>query len=156
MARTTLPSRMAGSIVGGGRILTFIAPGDPIGKPRQTRRDRWRQRPCVMEYRHWADRLREVVGTLPEGPPVRVDITAHFAIPPSWSAARKAAAAGKAHQHKPDLDNIVKAVLDALWPDGDQAIAWVVARKLWAGEGEREGCLTLAIHYDQPKEGGAK
>jgi len=30
----------------------------PVPKPRQTRSDKWKQRPCVMRYRAFADEVR--------------------------------------------------------------------------------------------------
>jgi hypothetical protein len=35
-----------------------IANLKPVPKPRQTRSDKWKQRPCVMAYRTFADELR--------------------------------------------------------------------------------------------------
>jgi len=32
-----------------------------MGKPRQTRADVWKKRPCVMAYRAWADKLRSML-----------------------------------------------------------------------------------------------
>lgn len=141
----------------GTGFITLVLPGDPIGKPRQTRRDRWQRRACVVRYRAWADALRALARELPADPPARVDVTAHMELPASWSKAKKAELAGKPHRAKPDVDNIAKAVLDALWPDGDEAIAWIHARKVWATEGA-EGSVTVTIHYDasdaKPKAAG--
>lgn len=53
-------------------------------------------------------------GTCFEGP-VMVVIEAFFSIPKSWTRAKKAeAAAGKLSPGKPDIDNILKVVLDGL------------------------------------------
>ncbi len=38
-------------------------------------------------------------------------------MPKSWSAKKKAAHEGEPHRQKPDLDNLVKAMLDALHDD---------------------------------------
>jgi Holliday junction resolvase RusA-like endonuclease len=83
-----------------------------------------------------------------------VDVTAHVALPQSWSEAKKAAMAGSAHRQKPDIDNVAKAVLDALWPDGDEAVAWLTARKVWAPE-DAAGSVTVSIHYDPPEAGAS-
>ena len=32
---------------------------DPVAKPRMTRSDRWKKRPCVVRYRVYSIRLRE-------------------------------------------------------------------------------------------------
>ena len=34
----------------------------PVAKPRQTRSDVWKKRPCVVKYRQFADDLREAIG----------------------------------------------------------------------------------------------
>lgn len=58
-------------------------------------------------------------------------------IPKSWSKDRQRLSVGKLHTSKPDLDNLVKAVLDALngiaYAD-DAAIAAVMAEKIYAVE----------------------
>ena len=55
---------------------------DPVSKPRQTRSDRWKQRPAVVRYRAFADecRLRGVV--VPES---GAHIVFNMPMPPSWS-----------------------------------------------------------------------
>jgi len=40
----------------------ITVPGNPVGKPRMTRKDKWAQRPCVLRYREWADRARAAAG----------------------------------------------------------------------------------------------
>src|SRR5689334_17701964 len=45
----------------------IVIPGQPIGKPRQTQADKWKQRPCVVQYRLWADRARKAAdGKIPK------------------------------------------------------------------------------------------
>lgn len=67
--------------------------------------------------------------------PVDVAIMAAFKPPASWSAKRTAAALGKPHTQRPDLDNIQKAVLDGLnrvaFAD-DSQVASTSCRKMWA------------------------
>ncbi|WP_336242107.1 RusA family crossover junction endodeoxyribonuclease [Enterobacter cloacae] len=64
----------------------------PVGKPRMTRRDKWKQRPPVMRYRMAMD--------------------------------------GQPHQQKPDLDNLKKSLLDALFED-DSHIWDARTSKVW-------------------------
>jgi Holliday junction resolvase RusA-like endonuclease len=105
--------------------------GAPIGKPRMTRRDKWAKRPAVLRYREWADRLREVAGTLPSATEVdALNWTAYFEPPVSWSKKRRLAAMGTLHRAKPDLDNVAKAVMDALWT-ADSGIAQGTIAKRW-------------------------
>lgn len=64
--------------------------------------------------------------------PLSVKVTATFPVPASWPAKRKAAAVY--HDKKPDADNIIKAVGDALngvvWED-DSRIARVSVSKVY-------------------------
>lgn len=66
-----------------------------------------------------ANNMKKVSG------PVRVDIIAHFPIPKSYSKAKRAKCIDAYYTGKPDTDNIVKAILDALndvaWED-DSAV----------------------------------
>ncbi|MCP4601694.1 MAG: hypothetical protein GY847_14465 [Proteobacteria bacterium] len=74
--------------------------GRPIPAPRQTRQDRWKQRPVVMEYRKYRDAVSDAFELSDDKiPPTPWKISYHFGI------------AG----HKGmDLDNLVKSVNDAL------------------------------------------
>lgn len=111
--------------------IEFTIPGTPVGKPRQTRRDKWKQRDCVMRYRAWADQAREHAKGLPPANSIeRFDWTAYFSPPASWSKRRREAAMGTLHRSKPDRDNIDKAVMDALFPE-DSGIAAGTIRKVW-------------------------
>jgi Holliday junction resolvase RusA-like endonuclease len=106
-------------------------PGTPIGKPRMTQRDRWAKRPAVVRYREWADRLRAAAGPVPPAETVlELAILAQFEPPKSWSKKRRVAVIGELHRSKPDLDNVAKAVMDALFPE-DSAIAKGTFEKRW-------------------------
>jgi Holliday junction resolvase RusA-like endonuclease len=66
-----------------------------------------------------------------------VSWTARFVPPPSWSRKRRDAAIGKTHRSKPDRDNIDKAVLDCLFPNGkggDSGIGPGYLDKVWSWE----------------------
>jgi Holliday junction resolvase RusA-like endonuclease len=112
----------------------MIIPIAPMGAPRQTRSDTWKRRPCIVRYRAFKDELR--AGVAKEGgvPPMPAGLILHFgcAMPPSWSKRQKSAMAGQPHRQKPDIDNMTKAVMDCLWPDGDGMISKVTATKVWA------------------------
>ena len=118
-----------------GKMLTIRIPGAPLGKPRMTRRDKWAKRSCVMRYRDWADKVRAIAGAVPPAESVlRLSWVATFECPKSWSIARQEAAHGTLHRSKPDRDNIDKAILDVLYPDGDAAIAAGTMEKRWGLE----------------------
>lgn len=114
--------------------------GEPMGKPRMTRSDKWKQRKCVVRYRQWADSLREAAGltekyTLMLG--CQMLIHAYFPIPNSWSRAAKEKMKGKPHLQKPDWDNVAKAVADALIAN-DHMIWSGLTTKYWDdGNGPR-------------------
>ena len=43
---------------------------------------------------------------------------------------------GSAHRQKPDIDNLLKFVMDALLPDGDEKVHSITALKRWGYEGK--------------------
>lgn len=99
---------------------------EPMGKPRMTRKDKWAQRDCVVRYRAFKDRVRASGLTLPQ--PCRLLFS--IAMPESWSRKKRDTQDGQPHMAKPDIDNLVKAVLDALYED-DAHIWSVWAEKRW-------------------------
>lgn len=104
----------------------------PVAKPRQTRSDKWKKRPAVVAYRAFADHIRLLAKkkklTLPTH---GADIYFYLPMPQSWSEAKRRKMANEPHQQKPDLDNLVKAVFDALCED-DCHIWEIRASKRWA------------------------
>jgi Holliday junction resolvase RusA-like endonuclease len=130
-----LPShdlKVGSRLVDSDGTVHIVLPGAPIGKPRMTRRDKWKGRPCVTRYHEWCDRLRAVAGTVPPADrTASVSWTAVFEPPGSMKKAARCALLGTLHRTKPDRDNIDKAILDALWPDGDSGIASGTVTKLW-------------------------
>jgi Holliday junction resolvase RusA-like endonuclease len=97
-----------------------------------TQRDKWKKRPCVVAYRQWADRVRQHLAGLPVAANVlSLSWTATFEPPRSWSKKERANVIGTLHRQKPDRDNLDKAVLDILYPGGDQAIASGTIEKRW-------------------------
>jgi Holliday junction resolvase RusA-like endonuclease len=111
-----------------------------MGKPRQTRRDKWMHRDCVVRYRLFADTVRMYAPRdirWDELGQVNISWTAFFSIPKSYSAKRRAALAGKPHTVKPDRDNVDKALLDALF-ENDSIVSGGHLQKLWDdGRGAR-------------------
>lgn len=102
----------------------------PMGKPRMTQRDRWAHRPVVNRYHAFCDELRlQFNGTLTD----RVEINFYMPMPPSWSKKKRAMMSGAPHQQRPDIDNLLKAVFDALCAE-DSHIYEVKASKYWAEE----------------------
>ena len=116
----------------GGWDLVLEIPGAPVPKPRQTRADKWQRRPCVLRYRAFETfvrlRARSVGYAWQDGDAVLFKIGACA----SWSKGKRAALLGQPHRQRPDLDNLLKALLDALLPEdsGVADIGWMAKR--WA------------------------
>jgi len=110
-------------------INTYII--TPIPKPRMTQRDKWKQRPSVMRYRAFKDQVRDHRVTLPTS---GAHIIFHIPMPKSWSKKKRRDMRGQGHQQTPDLDNLLKALKDALFDD-DSHIWDYKASKVWALEG---------------------
>ena len=116
-------------------IYKFTVEHQPMGAPRMTRRDKWKQRDCVVRYRAFKDAIRLEFMRLRHCPlpgenVLSLSWVATFEPPQSWSKKRKAEAIGELHRSKPDRDNIDKAVLDALFED-DSGIAAGHIEKRW-------------------------
>lgn len=118
-------------------VVRFTIGTQPLGKPRQSQRDKWAKRPRVVRYRAWADLARASAPKILPVRPWRVDWIAYFAFPRSYSKKKRAALTGQLHDVKPDRDNIDKALLDALWKD-DACVSVGCMEKRWDdGRGAR-------------------
>ena len=129
---------------------SMMIPGTPQGKgrPRVTKYGTF----TPQKTRDYEALIRQCwqlqAGGMLEGDAFQVNILAHFAPPKSFSAKRRAAMMGTPHVHKPDADNIAKAVLDALngvaFRD-DAAVACLAVKKYYA---ERQGVYVsvTALH----------
>lgn len=104
----------------------------PVAKPRQTQSDRWKQRPCVMKYRAFADKCR---ASGMEIPPAGAHIVFIMPMPASWSIKKRRVLDGQPHQQVPDVDNLGKSVFDALYKN-DSHIWDVRLTKLWGYSGK--------------------
>lgn len=100
-----------------------------------TQRDRWKERPVVLRYHDYCDRIKEAVPTKVLTADVyAIEVRAYIAMPASWSKKKKAEHDGRIHRAKPDWDNIGKAVCDALFKE-DSMIADGRCQKFWCPEG---------------------
>jgi len=115
----------------------FTIPGAPMGKPRMTRRDKWKKRPAVVKYRNWADRARAAAPSDLPAEPISVSWVAYLPLPKSWRKPLQDAMRWQLHRHKPDRDNIDKALLDALFKN-DAGVCQGTLEKRWDdGSGPR-------------------
>ena len=98
----------------------------PVAKPRQTRSDKWKQRPAVMRYRAFADKVRAAGLKIGE----TLNVVFYMPMPKSWSKRKREKMRCEPHQQKPDIDNLVKALLDAVLDD-DSHVYEIRAVKFW-------------------------
>ena len=108
-----------------------LYPVVPVPKPRMTQRDKWQKRPAVMRYRAFCDDLRAHKCTLPES---GSHVIFHMPMPKSWSKKKRAEMLGQPHRQKPDVDNLTKAILDAVLKD-DSGVWDMRTTKIWSDIG---------------------
>lgn len=106
----------------------------PVPAPRMTRADGWRtpKRPCVQRYFDFKDKVERAAVQIPES---GAHITFIMPMPPSWKGKKRIVHDGKPHQQKPDIDNLLKALLDAVYLE-DSHIWNLQVTKLWGDAGK--------------------
>lgn len=123
----------------------------PIGKPRMTQRDKWLKPPrkAITKYRLAKHGIQyyacEQKFILPE----IINVIFVLPVTNSWSNKKKQAMLGQPHRQKPDLDNILKFLMDSLLPEGgDEVVHTIHARKIWGEEGK----IIITTDSDESKE----
>lgn len=103
----------------------------PVPKPRMSRQDAWLKRDCVTRYWNFKAHCKLLDLKIPEK-----SFKVYFVLPmpDSWSKKKLDQLRGKPHKQKPDLDNMIKALLDAVLED-DEHIHEIHACKFWGNEG---------------------
>lgn len=98
-----------------------------------TRADAWKKRPCVVNYWAYKDELRLLMSK--NSLDIDKEIYAEFYIPmpKSWSKKKQNMFVGKEHEKRPDIDNLVKGVMDALFKE-DSHVHTIYAKKFWSKE----------------------
>lgn len=105
-----------------------------LGKPRMTRRDQWAPRETVQRYYSYCDELRAGFNRAVKfQKATTLTLTVRFAVKYGASGNSAKDYWGKPHWGYPDLDNIIKGVLDALLIE-DKTIHTIVAHKFWDKE----------------------
>lgn len=105
----------------------------PVPKPRMTQSDRWKQRPCVVQYWEYKDRLKQSIDSYEW--PEAYHVVFVMPMPKSWPKKKKLVECGRPCQSKPDKDNLEKGLLDALFQD--DAVIWDGrSTKIWGHYGE--------------------
>lgn len=124
--------------VDGANTISFICEGIPVAKarPRATRSGVvYTPRTTMIAERNIREAYLERVNRRPKPTekPVAVAITFYFPQPKNTSKKKLELNKGKPRAKKPDVDNLIKTVLDALngvaWLDDNQVVA-VYAQKL--------------------------
>ena len=109
-----------------------IYPIIPVSKPRMTQADKWKKRKVTSKYWNFKDQIKAYGVILPC---YQVHVTFILPMPKSWSKKQRIFNNGKPHMVKPDLDNLIKALGDAVY-DNDSGIYDLWATKLWGEEGK--------------------
>ena len=107
----------------------------PVAKPRMTQRDKWDKRKCVVRYREFCNHFRLLLQKHKIEIGDTLNIVFYLPMPKSWSYEKKMEYWCKPHKQKPDIDNLVKSVLDASFKD-DSHVWEIKASKVWHAEGQ--------------------
>ena len=115
-------------------MISIFIPGKPVGKgrPRFGKGRTYTPAATVRAEKKIANIAREIMADDPplEGA-VAMQVEVAFPIPKSWSKARKANAI--LHTNKPDLDNILKLICDAIneivYIDDSQVCSVTISKK---------------------------
>ncbi len=97
----------------------------PVPKPRMTKRDC--HRPSAKRYWAFKDQVKIFNVQLPYYGATVVFV---LPMPKSWSKKKKSKMNGKPHQQTPDLDNLLKALGDAVYQE-DKKIYDICVSKRW-------------------------
>jgi len=117
-------------------MITLTIPGKPFGKqrPRATRQGRMYTPAATVAFETVVRQIGLEHFAAPLVGAVRVIIVATFTPAASWSKAKRAEFLHRPHTQKPDLDNVVKSLLDGLnriaFAD-DSQVAELTVRKVW-------------------------
>ena len=112
-------------------------PKKAIAKPRMTQADSWKKRPIVLRYWEYKDDIKN--WGFQNNFKLKEEIYVKFYIPmpKSWSVKKKAEMLYKKHQQRPDIDNLLKGLMDAFLEE-DSHVHTVYAQKFWDSEGSIE------------------
>ena len=100
----------------------------PIGSPRPRFRNtgRYVQTYMPASYTKHKDFIREQMPNVLLNGELKVTLSFYFEPPKSWSNRKRLLAIGQYKRTKPDIDNLIKTVLDAandhLWKDDNQIV----------------------------------
>jgi Holliday junction resolvase RusA-like endonuclease len=104
-----------------------------------TRRDKWSPSQAAERYWSFKDELILHCQQKDYFPGNEIKLIFYVPMPKSWSKKKQEKMLGRPHQSRPDVDNFVKAFLDALLGE-DKEVWHVDAYKFWSREGKIEVC----------------
>ena len=110
--------------------------GKPIPKPRETQRDRWAKRPSVLRFRFFRDVVRGAMEHFNFVPSEELGLIYYMQMP-KLSKKKIAERQHTAHRVRPDLDNLEKATVDALFVE-DSVLYRKHSTKMWSVEPRTE------------------
>ena len=133
-------------------VLKIIINVEPMGAVRCNRSVRWKKTERQERYFAYKDQVRAAAEKAAKESPVPVPdklrITAFIAMPDSWSNKKRSEMTGMPHRQRPDADNILKGVKDAIWQE-DGAIWNESCKKFWCRKGDAR--LELELTYYRSK-----
>tara|TARA_R110002074_G_scaffold370747_1_gene545665 strand:+ start:298 stop:678 length:381 start_codon:yes stop_codon:yes gene_type:complete len=115
----------------------ILYPKKGMAKPRMTQADSWKKRPIVLKYWEYKDHIKNWSSQNDFNLGNDIYCVFNIPMPPSWSKKKKAQMLGKHHQQRPDIDNLLKGLMDALLEE-DSHIHTVYSKKVWSEEGSIE------------------
>lgn len=108
-----------------------------MGKPRMTRADAWKKRPCVTKYWAFKHELVLLTKNIDIAPDDILGVAFVIQMPKSWSKKKKAEYDGQPHKQKPDLDNLIKSVMDCLFKEDSHIWKFSPSPyKIWGTKGQ--------------------
>lgn len=106
-------------------------PIKPMPKPRMTRADAWKSRPCVVKYWEFKEHLLYEAKKLDFKLGNAFHVKLAISMPKSWSEKKKFEMMGCPHDGKGDIDNFVKAIMDCMLKQ-DKTVYKIIAEKYWS------------------------
>lgn len=104
---------------------------NPVPKPRMTRKDKWNPSKGAKRYFSFKDEIRLLKVHLPASYSHVIFI---IKMPKSWSKKKKNQMDSQPHTQTPDVDNLCKALMDAVY-DQDNLVFDIRISKYWGFEG---------------------
>jgi len=110
---------------------TIVLPVPPNSKPRMTQADKWKGRQIVKKYYVFKDAVKLICASSKFVLGDNIEVIFYMQIPESMSKKKRLELDGTPHQKKPDIDNLLKAVMDSLL-ESDSNVHTVTAKKVWS------------------------